>query len=182
MANLDNIFKSRDITLTKVHLIFSSSHVWMWELDYKESWVPKNWCFWTMVLEKTLEHPLYCKEIKPVCAKGIQSWIFIGRPDAEAETPVLWPPDVKNWLTGKDPDAWKAWRQEEKRTTADEMFGWHHWLNGHVWAGSGSWWWTGRPGMWQTIGLQRVKHDWMIELNWTPISSLNILFTEHSGI
>ena len=148
MTNLDNIFKSRDITLmTIVHLIFSSSHVWMWELDYKESWVPKNWCFWTMVLEKTLEHPLYWKEIKPVYPKGIQSWIFIGRPDAAAETPMLWPPDVKNWLTGKDPDAWKAWRQEEKWTTVDEMFGWHHWLNVHVWAGSGSWWWTGRPGM-----------------------------------
>ena len=93
---------------------FSNSHVWMWELDYKESWALKNWCFWTVVLEKTLESPLDCKEVKPVNPKGNQSWIFIGRIDAEAETPVLWPPDVKNWLIGKDPDARKDWRQEEK--------------------------------------------------------------------
>ena len=116
MANLDHILKSRDITLpTKVHLvkamIFSSSHVWMWELDHKESWVPKNWCFWTVVSEKTLESPLDCKEIKPVNPKGNQSWIFIGKIDAEAETPILWPPDAKNWLTGKDPDAGKDWRR-----------------------------------------------------------------------
>ena len=108
-----------------------SSHVWMWELDYKESWVPKNWCFWTVVLEKTLESPLDCKEIQTVHPKGNQSWIFIGRTDAEAETSVLWPPDVKNWLTGKDPDAGKDWRQEEKKTTEDEMVGWHHQLNAH---------------------------------------------------
>ena len=107
---------------------FSSHHVWMWELDYKESWVPKNWCFWTMVLEKTLESPLDCKEIQPVHSKGNQSRIFIGRTDAEAETPILWPPDVKNWLVGKDPDAGKDWGQEEKRTTEDEMLGWHHQL------------------------------------------------------
>ena len=110
---------------------FSSSHVWMWELDYKESWVPKNWCFWTVVLKKTLESPLDCKEIQPVLPKGHQSWIFIERYDAEAETPILWPPDAKNWLTGKDPDAGKDWRQEEKAMTEDEMVGWHHWLNGH---------------------------------------------------
>ena len=110
---------------------FSSSHVWMWELDYKESWVPKNWCFWTVVLEKTLESPLGCKEIKLVNPRGNQSWIFIGRTDAEAETPVLWPLDAKNWLTGKDPDAGKDWRQEEKGTTEDEMVGWHHQLNRH---------------------------------------------------
>ena len=110
---------------------FSSSHVWMWELDYKESWVPKNWCFWTVVLKKTLESPLDCKEIQPVLPKGHQSWIFIERSDAEAETPILWPPDAKNWLTGKDPDAGKDWRQEEKAMTEDEMVGWHHWLNGH---------------------------------------------------
>ena len=110
---------------------FSSSHVWMWELDHKESWAPKNWCFWTVVLEKTLESPLDCKEIKPVYAKGNQSWIFIGRADAEAETSILWPPDVKNWLTGKDPDAGKDCRWEEKGTTEDEMVGWHHQLNGH---------------------------------------------------
>ena len=103
----------------------------MWELDYKESWVPKNWCFWTVVLEKTLESPLDCKEIKPVISKGNQSWIFIGRIDDEAETPICWPPDVKNWLFWKDPDAGKDWGQEEKRTTEDEMVGWHHWLNGH---------------------------------------------------
>ena len=136
MTNLDSILKRRDITLsTKVHLVkamvFPSSHVWMWELDYKESWVPKNWCFWTVVLEKSLESPLDCKEIKPVSPKGNQSWIFIGRTDAEAETPVLWPPDAKSWLIWKDPDAGKDWRQEEKGTTEDEIVGWHHRLDGH---------------------------------------------------
>ena len=110
---------------------FFNSHVWMWELDYKESWVLKNWCFWTVVLKKALESPLDSKEIKPVNPKGSQSWIFTGRTDAEAEAPILWPPDVKNWLTGKDPDAGKDWRQEEKGMTEDEMVGWHHWLNGH---------------------------------------------------
>ena len=108
-----------------------SSHVWMWELDHKESWAPKNWCFWTVVLEETLESPLDCKEIQPVHLNGNQSWIFIGRTDAEVETPVLWPPDVKNRLIWKDPDAGKDWRLEEKGTTEDEMVGWHHWLNGH---------------------------------------------------
>ena len=97
----------------------------------KESWVLKNWCFWTMVLEKILESPLACKEIQPIYSKGNQSWIFIGRTDAEAETPILWPPDAKNWLIGKDPDSGKDWRQAEKETTEDEMVGWHHWLNGH---------------------------------------------------
>ena len=111
---------------------FSSSHVWMWELDYKESWAPENWCFWTVVLEKTLESPLDCKEIQPVHPKGDQSWIFIGRTDAEAETLILWPPDVKNWLIRKDPDAGKDLRREEKGLTEDEMVGWHHRLNGHV--------------------------------------------------
>ena len=110
---------------------FSNSHVWMWELDYKESWGSKNWWFWTVVLEKTLESPLDCKEIQPVHPKGNQSWIFTGRTDAEAEAPILWPPDVKNWLTGKDPDAGKDWRLEEKGMTQDEMVGWHHQLNGH---------------------------------------------------
>ena len=109
---------------------FSSSHVWMWELDYKESWAPKNRCFWTVVLE-TLESPLDCKEIQPVRPKGNQSWIFIGRTDAEAEAPMCWPPDVKNWLIGKDPDAGRDWEQEEKGTTEDEMVGWHYRLNGH---------------------------------------------------
>ena len=110
---------------------FSSSHIWMWELDYKENWALKNWCFWTVVLEKTLESPLNCREIKPVYPKGNQSWISIGRTDGEAETPVLWPPDVKTWLIGKDPDAGKDWRQEEKGTTEDETVGWPHWCSGH---------------------------------------------------
>ena len=103
----------------------------MWESDYKKSWAPKNWCFWTVALEKTLESPLDCEEIQPVNPKGNQSWIFIGRTDAEAETPILWPPDAKNWLLRKDPDAGKDWGQEEKRMTEDEMAGWHHWLHGH---------------------------------------------------
>ena len=102
----------------------------MWELDYKESWEPKNWCFWTVELEKTLESPLDCKEIQPVHPKG-HSWVFIGRTDAEAETPILWPHDAKNWLIGKDPDAGKDWRQEEKGTTEDEVVEWHHRLNGY---------------------------------------------------
>ena len=102
----------------------------MWELDYKESWAPKDWCFWTVVLERTLESPLECKEIKPVNLKGNQSWMFIGWTDSEAETPILWPPD-ENWLILKDLDAGKDWRWEEKGMTQDEMVGWHHWLNGH---------------------------------------------------
>ena len=110
---------------------FSSSHVWMWELVYKESWALKNRCFWTAVLEKTLENPLDCKEIQSVHPKGNQSWIFIGRTDVEAETPIFWPPDVKNWVIGKDPDTGKDRGQEEKGTIEDEMAGWHHWLNGH---------------------------------------------------
>ena len=110
---------------------FSNSHIWLWVLDrmFKESWVPKNWCFWTVVLEKTPESPLDCKEIKPVHPKGDQSWTLIGRTDAEAEAPILQPPDVKNWLTGKDPDAGEDWRQEEKGTIEDEMVGWHHRLD-----------------------------------------------------
>ena len=109
---------------------FSGSHVWMWELDHKEGWPPKNWCFQTEVLKKTLESPLDCKEIQPVNPKRNQSWIFIGRTDAEAETPILWPPDVKNYLIGKDSDAWKDWWQEEKGTTEDEIIRWHHQLTG----------------------------------------------------
>ena len=135
MTNLDSILKSRHYFTNKGPSSkgygFSSSHVLMWELDHKESWVPKNWCFWIVVLEKTLESPLACKEIEPVHPKGNHSWIFIGRSDAEAETPVLWPPDWKKWLVGKDPDAGKDWRREEKGMTKDEMVGWHHWLNGH---------------------------------------------------
>jgi len=119
MTNLDSIFKSRDITLpTKVHLVkaivFSSSHVWMWELDYEESWAPKNWFFLSVVLEKTLESPLDCKEIQPVHSKEDQPWDFFGRNDAEAETPILWPPHTKSWLIGKDSDVGRDWGQEEK--------------------------------------------------------------------
>ena len=110
---------------------FSNSHIWIWELDHKESWGLKNWCFWIVVLEKTLESPLDSKEIQPVHPKGNQSWIFIGRIDAEAETPILWPPDAKNWFIWKEPDAGKDWWQEEKGMTEDEMVGWHHWLDGH---------------------------------------------------
>ena len=133
MTNLDSILKSRDITLpTKVHLVKAMIfHVWMWELDYKESWEPKNWCFWTVVLEKTLVSPLDWKEIQPVSPKGNQSWIVIGRTDAQVETSVLWPHDSKNWPLGKDPDAGKEQKQEKKGTTEDEMVGWHHWLNGY---------------------------------------------------
>ena len=108
---------------------FSSSHVWMWELDLKESWAPKNWCFWTVVLEKTLESPLEGKEIQPVRPKGDQSWVLIGRTDVEAETPILWTPDAKNWLLRKYPDAGKDWRQKEKGTTEDEVVGGHPWLS-----------------------------------------------------
>ena len=110
---------------------FSSGHVWMWKLDCEESWVLKNWCFWTVVLEETLESPLDCKEIQAVHPKGDQSWVFIGKTDAKAETPLLWPRDVKSWLNGKDPDAGKDWRWEEKGMTEDEMVGWYHQLNGY---------------------------------------------------
>ena len=108
----------------------SSRHVWVWELDHKEGWTPKNWCFWVVVLDRTLESPLDCKEVKPVGPKGNQSWVFIGRTDAEAETPLLWPPHAKRWLIGKDPDAGRDWGQEGKGMTEDDMVGWHHWLNG----------------------------------------------------
>ena len=143
---------------------FSSGHVWMWELDYKESWEPKNWCFWPMVLEKTLESPLAWKETKLVYPKGNRSWIFIGRTGAEAETPVLWPPDVKNWLIGKDPDPEKDWRQEGKRTTEDEMVGWHHRLAGHELEQAPE---VGdRQGSLACCSSRRhgVGHDWVTEL------------------
>ena len=137
MTNLDSILKSRDITLpTKVHLakpmVFPvvMYGCMRWTIK-KESLAPKNWCFWIMVLEKTLESPLNCKEIQPVHPKGNQSWIFTGRTDVEAAALLLWPPDAKDWITGKDPDAGKDWRQEEKGMTEDEMVGWHHWLDGH---------------------------------------------------
>ena len=127
------------------------------------------------MLEKTLESPSDCKKVQPDNPKGNQSWIFIGRTDAEAETPILWPPDVKNWLFGKDPDAAKDWRQEEKGMTEDEMV----WMASPtqwtwVWVNSGSWWWTGRPGMLQsTLGSQRVRHNWVTELNWTNCDYLS---------
>ena len=143
----------------------------MWELDYKESWVRKNWCFWTVVLEKTLESPLDYKEIQPVHPKGDQSWVFIGRTDVGAETLILWPLAVKNWLIGKDPDAAKDWRRKEKGTTEDEMAGWHHWLTRWtwVWINPGSWWWTGRPGVLRFMGLQR-ESDTTEQLNWTKLN------------
>ena len=131
-------------------------------LVYEESWVPKNWCFWTVVLEKTLESPLDCKEIQPVHSEGDQSWVFFGRNDAKAETPVLWPPHARSWLIGKDSDSGRDWGQEEKGMTEDEMAGWT-W----VWVNSRSWWWTGRPGVLWFMGSQRVGHDWATELNWT---------------
>ena len=150
---------------------FSSNHVWMWEMDFKESWVPKNWCFWTVVFEKTPESPFDCKMIQPVHPKGNKSWTFIGRADAEAETPILWPPDAKNWLIWKDPSAWKDWRWEEKGMTEDEMVD-REWDEMRsltqwtwVWVSSGSWWCTGKPGMLQSLGSQRVRHNWATELN-----------------
>ena len=135
MANLASIKKQRHYCANKGPSSqgygFSSGHVSMRELGCEEIWVPKNWCFWTMVLEKILESPLDCKEIQPVHPKGGQSWVFFGRTDAKAETPVLWSPHVKSWLTGKDPDAGKDWGQEENGTAEDEMVGWHHRLDGH---------------------------------------------------
>ena len=137
MTNLDSILKSRDITLpTKVHLVKATVFpVVMYGCEswthMEESWAPENWCFWTVVLEKTLESPLDCKEIQPVHPKGDQSWMFFGRNDAKAETPVLWPPHAKSRLIGKDSDAGRDWGQEKKGTTEDEMAGWHHWLDGH---------------------------------------------------
>ena len=148
---------------------FSSSHVWMWELDYKESWAPKNWCFWTVGLEKTLESLLDCKEIQPVYPKGDQSWVFIGRTDAEAETPILWPPDAKSWLIWKNPDAEKDWGQDEKGMTEDEMVGWHHRLNGH---GFG---WTpgvgdGQGGLACCSSWGHKESDTTEWLNWTELT------------
>ena len=147
---------------------FSSGHGWMWELDCEEIWVPKNWCFWTVVLEKTFESPLDCKEIQPVHLKGDQSWVFTGRTDAEAETPILWPPDAKSWLIGKDSDAGRDWGQEEKGNDR----GWDGWMAlptrwTWFWVNSRSWWWTGRPGVLWFMRSQRVRHDWATELNWT---------------
>ena len=143
----------------------------MWELDCEESWALKNWCFWTVVLEKTLGSPLNCKEIQPVHPKGDQSWVFIGRTDAEAETAILWPPDVKSWLIGKDSDAGRDWGQEEKGTTEDEMGRWQHWLNAHEYG------WTpgvgdGQGGLvcWDSWGhKESVKTA--TELNWSAFNT-----------
>ena len=141
----------------------------MWELDYKESWAPKNWCFWTLVLEKTLESPLDCKDIQPFHPKGDQSWVFIGRTDVETETPIFWPPDVKNWLIWKDPDAGKDWRQEEKGMTEDEIVRWHHQLNGHEFG------WTlevgdGHEGPAWCGSWGRKELDMTERLNWTELN------------
>ena len=145
---------------------FSSGHVWMWELDCEESWALKNWCFWTVVLEKTLESPLDCKEIQPAHSKGDQSWVFIGRTDVEAETPILWSSDAKSWLTHlKRPWGWERLRAGGERDNR----GWDNWMASPtqrtwVWVNSGSWWWTGRPGVLRFMGSQRVGHDWVTEL------------------
>ena len=157
--------------LSSESYVFSSSYIWMWELDYKESWALKNWCFWTVVLEKSLESPLDCKEIQPVNPKGNQSWVFVGRTDVEAEIPILCPPDSKNWLIWKDPDAGKDWRWEEREMTEDELVGWHQltqWT--WIWVNSGNWWWTGRPAVLQSMGSQRVRHDWVAELSWAELN------------
>ena len=149
---------------------FSSDHVWMWELDYKESWAPKNWCFWAVALENNLEIPLDSKEIRLVNPKEKQPWISIERTDDEAEAPILWPPDAK-WLIGKDLDAGKDWRQEEKGMT-----GWDGWMASPtrwtwVWVNFGSWWWTGKPGVLQSMGSQR-ELDTTELLNWTELNWL----------
>ena len=169
MTNLYSILKSRNIANkgpSSQSSGFSSSHVWMWELDYKESWGPKNWCFWTVVLEKTLESPLDCKEIQPVHPKRDQSWVFIGRTDVEAETPILWPPDAKSWLIWKDPDTGRDWGQEEKGMTEDEIVGWHQWLNGHEF----KWTWgvgDGQGGLACCSPWGRKESDMTEWLNWT---------------
>ena len=156
---------------------FSSNHVWMWELDHKEGWVLKNWCFWTVMLEKTLESPLDWKEITPVNPNGNQPWILVGKTDAEAEAPVFWSSDVNSWLirkVRKVPDAGKDCGQK-KRVSEDDMAGWHYQCNGHeLGQTSGRWWETGRPGMLQFKGLQRVEHDlfgWVISINCVLFSS-----------
>ena len=171
MTNLDSIFKSRDIICNKgpssQGFGFSSGHVWMWELDCEESWALKNWCFWNIVLEKTLENPLNCREIHPVHSKGDQSWVFIGRTNTEAEAPILWQPHAKSWLIGKDPDAGRDWGQEEKGTTEDEMAVWHHWLNGHEFE------LVIDREAWRAVihGIAKSWHDWATELNWTYFQS-----------
>ena len=173
MTNLDSIFKSRDIAdkgPSSQSYGFSSSHMWMWEVHYKENWAPKNWCFWTVVLEKTLESPLDRKEIQPVHPKGNQSWIFIGKTEAEADTPILWPPDSKNWVIGQDPVAGNDWRQEEKGMTEDEMVGWHHQLTGHEFEqaqGVGD----GQGSLVCCSPRGRKSQTWLSDLNWTITTS-----------
>ena len=179
MTNLDSILKQRHYFVNKGPSSqgygFSSSHVWMWELCYKESWVPKNWCFWTLVFQKTLQSPLDCKKIQPVHPKGNESWIFTGKTDAEAETRILWPPDEKNWLFRKDPDAGKDWRPEEKGTTEDVMVGLHHRLNRHEFEQA--------PGVGDGQGSLVCCSPWGLkeldmteQLNWTELR--NILFLQ----
>ena len=144
---------------------FPGGHVWMWYLEYKESWVLTNWSFWALVLEKTLESPLDCREIQPVHPRGDQSWVFIGRTDVEAETPIFWPPDEKSWLIWKDSDAWKDWRQVEKRMAEDEMVGWHHWLDGHEfgWTPGGG---DGQGGLACCSSWGCKESDMTEQLNW----------------
>jgi len=189
---LDSILKTETLLCQQrsiySRLWFTISHIWMWQLGYKEIWVLKNWCFWTVLLEKTLESPLDCKEMQPVHPKGNRSWIFIGRTDAEAETSILWPPDVKKWLIWKDTDAgivnqlcsnkkrefkkkkrhW-CWKGLKAGGEGDDRR-WDGWMASptqwtRVWVNSGSWWWTGRPAVLYSTGLQRVGHDWVTELN-----------------
>ena len=175
MTNLDSMLKSRHYFANKGPSSqgygFSSSHVWMWELDCEESWALKYWCFWTMVLEKTLESPLDCKEIQPVHSEGDQPWDFFGRNDAEAETPVLWSPHAKSWLTEKNCDAGRDWGQEEKGTTEDEMAGWHHWLDGS----ESEWTPVVGDGQGGLACCDSCKESDMTErLNWTELNTLFI--------
>ena len=168
MTNLDSILKSRDIALsTKIHtvktMVFFSSHVQMWELGHKGGWAPKKWFFWTTVLKKTLESPSDSKEIKSVNPKGNQSWIFIGRTDAEAEAPIVWAPDAKSQTIGKDPDSGKDWGQEEKGETEDYMVGWPSTQWTRVCSNSRRCWRTGKSDVLQPMGSQIVKHDWATE-------------------
>ena len=178
ITNLDSILKSRDIIFANKVLSsqgygFSSGHVWMWELDCEESWAPKNWCIWTVVLEKILESPLDCKEIQPVHSKGDQSWMFFGRNDAKAEILLLWPPHGKSWLIGIDSDAERDWGQEEKGTTETEMAGWHHGLDGREFE------WTprvddGQGGLACCNSWGHKKSDMSEQLNWTNLKSYGI--------